>query len=226
MPNISKADDKISLIHDFWIDSNNREMWIHGIDISGIGYEGEEPGVEYLMATKVIKNLHYFRNQSTSKEVIIHLHTCGGEFQEGMAIYDTIKLMPYPVTIISYTHARSMSSIILQSAIGSKDKRLLMPNSYFMFHYGTLYSSGTAKSVYSLIDFNKKQDEIMIDIYVNVVKESKKFKGQTDQKIRKTIIEMMEKKEDVYLTAQEAVEWGFADGILHSWSDLKSIKIK
>lgn len=214
-----KVDERIDLVHNHWIDPDSREIWIHGVDVSGSSYEGEEPGVEYLMATKVIKNLHYFRKQSSRASVTIHMQTCGGDWQEGMAIYDTIKLMPYPVTIISYTHARSMSSVILQAAAGPHDTRLLMPHSYFLFHYGYLGSSGNAKDVYSEIDFARKQDEVMINIYVESARKSKKFKGQDDKKIRKTIIDSMDKKGDVYLTAEEALEWGFADGIVDSWPE-------
>ena len=219
MTEFPKVDERIALAHDHWMDPDSREIWIHGVDVSGSGYEGEEPGVEYNMAVKVIKNLHYLRKQSTRASVTIHLHTCGGDYQEGLAIYDTIRMMPYPVTIISYTHARSMSSIILQAAAGPHDTRLLMPHSYFMFHYGYLGSEGNAKDVYSEIDFSRQQDQIMIDIYVEAAKTSKKFKGQTDNKIRKTITDIMDKKGDVYLTAEEAIEWGFADGILESWPE-------
>jgi ATP-dependent Clp protease protease subunit len=208
-----KSYEKIDYVHEHWIDPDSRELWIHGVDISGSSYEGIEPGVEYIMATKVIKNLHFFRKQSTKDPVLIHLHTCGGVWEEGMAIYDTIRSMPYPVTMISYTHARSMSSIILQAA----DKRVLMPSSYFMFHYGTLGTDGDAKSVYSQVDFTKQQDEVMIDIYVDCVRNSEKFKDQSETKIRKTLVDIMNKKGDVFLKAEEAIEWGFADEILQEW---------
>jgi ATP-dependent Clp protease protease subunit len=212
-----KVDEKISSTHDYWIDPESREMWIHGVDVSSGEGEWPEPGVEYNMATTVIKNLHYLRKQSETKEVVIHLHTCGGEVGEGFAIYDTIRLMPYPVTIISYTHARSMSSIILQAAAGESDKRLLLPSSHFMFHWGSIVTGGHAIAVYSEVDFYKKYDELMLDIYVDCVKKGVKFKGKTESQIRKYLKDMMNKKSDVFLTAEEAVEWGFADGILERW---------
>jgi len=212
----------VSQIHDYWLDINNRELWIHGVDVSGVGYDGDEPGVDYLMANMVIKNLHILRKHSKTKPVKIHLNTCGGAYEEGMAIYDAIKMMPYKVMMINYTHAQSMSSIIFQSA----DVRIMLPHSYFMFHYGTLgVGPAENKSVYSTIDFCKTFDECMLDIYVDKVRKAKKFKGWTKKKIRKFLNEEMEKKADVYLNAEETVAWGFADKVLYNWEDVFSIKI-
>jgi len=206
--------DRILTTHNHWIDAESREMWIHGMyipesDMLDVG----EPGVEYMMATTVIKNLHLLRKQSSRAAVTIHMHCCGGDWSEGMAIYDAISLMPYHVTIISYTHARSMSSIILQAA----DKRLMMPNSYFMFHLGDYGIEGDVRSVYSNMEFDKRTDETMLDIYVESAKEGEKFKNWEDDKIREHLNSCLEKKADVFLTAEEAVQWGFADGILEQW---------
>lgn len=219
MAEFPKVDERIELVHQHWIDPDSREIWIHGVDVSGIDYEGTEPGVEYLMATKVIKNLHYLRKQSSRASVTIHLHSGGGDWQEGMAIYDTIKLMPYPVTIISYTRAESMSSIILQAAASRYDTRLILPNSYFMFHYGETSTTGTPNALESELEFRKTQKKCMIDIYTNAVCKSKKFKDKTISQVRRFIIQHMEKRGDVYLTAEETVYWGFADGIIDSWPD-------
>ena len=150
-------------VHDYWVNRKTREIWIHGVETRDVS--GEEPGVEYMMATRVIKNLHLLKDMDRDKEVVVHLHTCGGVWEEGMAIYDTIKSMPYHVTIISYTHARSMSSIILQAA----DERVLMPSSYFMFHYGSLEVGGHPLQVQSEVDFSRLCDDKMIQIYVDAI---------------------------------------------------------
>ena len=220
MPEPPKVDERIGLVHDHWIDPDSRELWIHGVDVSGSGYEGDEPGVEYNMSVRVIKNLHYLRKQHARKSVTIHLHSGGGDWQEGMAIFDTIRLMPYPVTIISYTKAESMSSVILQAAAASRhDTRLMMPSSYFMFHYGDISTTGSCPAVESEIEFAKLQRRQLVDIYVESVSGSKKFKDKTEAQIRRSLENHMDKKGDVYLTAEQAVEWGFADGIVDSWPE-------
>lgn len=196
-----------------WINTAEREIWIHGIDMNTDSYRGTEPGVEYMMANKVIKNLHILRHQSASLPITIHLHTCGGLWEEGMAIYDTIRLMPYLVTIISYTHARSMSSIIFQAG----DRRIMLPNSYFMFHLGTMNFDGEARTFQSNSDFARLNNKKMIDIYVNKAKTGPKFQDWSDAKIRSLINREMEKKSDVFLEPEEAINWGFADEILTVW---------
>jgi len=206
----------LETIHGRWIDLQNREIWIHGIDMNNDSeYAGKEPGVEYMMATRVIKNLHFLRHKSPSKPVVVNLHTCGGMWEEGMAIYDTIMAMPYHVTVISYTHARSMSSIILQAA----DRRILMPNSYFMFHWGEYwFGSDAAQKAFSNVDFSRKvQNRTMLEIYVQKARNSRKFKGWSEARIRSYLKSQMDKKIDVFLTPEEAIEWGFADEVFSQW---------
>lgn len=202
-------DNFIDTVHNQWIDLPSRQIWIHGIDTMDSYIEGE-PGIEHIMTSKVIKNLHILKEHSDSLPVVVHLSTCGGWVEQGLAIYDTIKLMPYPVTMISYTHARSMSSYVLQAA----DERILLPHSYFMFHDGELYLGGTPKQVYSNVSYTKVQNDLLMDIYVDSLKKKGKFKDRSRDWIQKMLRKCMDKKEDVFLTAGEAVEWGFADKIL------------
>ena len=185
-------------VHDYWVDLEHREIWIKGFDMDDIQeLDDQETGVDYRMASRVIMNLNILRH--TSKEpIIVHLHTCGGSWQEGMAIYDAIRTMPYKTTMISYTHARSMSSIILQAA----DLRVLMPNSYMMLHNGDWSFSGTFKAGMSNAKFDVRTEDIMIRIYAARAKGAPKFKGIRN--IKKYIRDIMNEKEDVYLTAKQA----------------------
>ncbi len=54
---------------------------------------------------------------------------------------------------------------------------------------------------------------MMIRIYINRLREQGKFKTQSETKIREMIESSMDSKINVHLTADEAVTWGFADGI-------------
>jgi ATP-dependent protease ClpP protease subunit len=205
----SAMDDYTDAIHDKWIDIPNREMWIHGVETSP-DLSDDEPGIEHNMAAKVIKNLHFFRHLDPTAPVIIHMKSCGGIVEEGLAIYDAIKAMPYHVTIISYTHARSMTSYILQAA----DHRVMMPSSVFMFHYGDFWVGGTQKQTYTNVDWSKKHyDPVLMKIYTDRLRKQGKFEGQTRKQISTFLIDCMNKKEDYYLNAKDAVKWGFADEV-------------
>lgn len=134
-----------------------------------------------------------------------------------MAIYDAIKSCPYPVTILSYTHARSMSSLIFQAA----NKRVMMPHSTFMFHDGTLAVDGTVKQVTSEVEFGKVAEKQMMKIYVDSMKGHGKFQSRSRKFIEEWLREQMDKKEDVFLTAEQAVELGFADKVFdYNWANL------
>lgn len=181
-----------------------------------------EPGVEFLMANRFIKNINLCMRGNPDKPILIHLKSCGGDWTEGMAIYDVIKACPVPVTLLNYTHARSMTSLIFQAG----NKRVMMPHSYFLFHDGTLVEEGTTKQVYSSIDFHKKTSEIMLNIYINAMKNTptSKVKHWSDKKLRNWLITQMDKKEDVYLDAEQAIYYGFADEIFgqngYDWAGL------
>ena len=78
------------------------------------------------MSNTFIKNIRALEIKS-DKPIIIHMQSVGGEWSDGMAIYDAISMCRCHVTMIAYGQAESMSSIIFQAA----DTRLITPNTYF-----------------------------------------------------------------------------------------------
>lgn len=207
-----KAEDPIHTIHEHNFDIKSNHIYLFGEE-SYIAEDsnGVEPGVEFSMANRFIKNLNILMRKS-EEPILIHMKTCGGIWEEGMAIYDAIKACPSMITILNYTHARSMSSLIFQAA----DKRVMMPNSTFMFHDGTMAYSGTAKQFLTEAKQLERSNRIMIDIYINSLKKKGKFKKRSRQFIENWLREQMDKKEDVYLDAKQAIEYGFADEIFGS----------
>lgn len=204
----SNSYEKVSMVHDYCLDLENRIMWIHGTE-KGANTDGEEPGVEYQMATKAIKNLSLLKATSSTKEITIFLHTCGGEESEGLAIYDAIKSMPFHVTIISATHARSMSSIIFQAG----DERLMYPSSYFMIHRGDVFFDGSYEKFSSYYQFQEKYNEKMFLIYAEKMVQSKKFEEFSIDGAVAHLEALVNQKSDVYMLPEQAIEYNFADGI-------------
>lgn len=203
-----KSDDPVSQLHDYNIDIPSNHLFLFGEESYGDSLEGAEPGVEYIMANTFIRNLNILMRKS-DKPILIHMKTCGGDWKEGMAIYDSIKSCPNPVIILNYTHARSMSSLIFQAA----DKRVMMPHSTFMFHDGTMAVDGTVKQFYTEHEQTRIQEEQMLAIYIASMKAQGTFKDHKPEKIKKWLRDQMDRKEDVYLNAVQAVEYGFADEI-------------
>jgi ATP-dependent Clp protease protease subunit len=191
--------DTISDVHSYGLDLKNRELYLHGY----IGNTDEDPGVEYRMAAQFYKNIRLLDSISNDP-IIIHMFSVGGEWDAGMAIYDSIILSNSYVTIIAYGQASSMSSIILQAA----DKRVMTPNAHFMLHYGSVDCGGDHLSAHNYAKVDKKNTETMISIYSD---------GCLKRKL---------KDGDWYLDANEAIYYGFADCVLDTrkCKDIESLK--
>ena len=212
-----RSDDPLWELHEWNIDRSTREMWITGEEMGYDPEDVEEPGVEYLMAARLAKNLRVLSTES-EHSILVHMKTCGGLIEEGLAMFDALKFCPCHVTILSYTHSRSMSSYILQAA----DRRVLMPHSYFLIHHGTMSISDRVKPVKSAMAWNEVQEAQCMDIYLNQMKEQGKFKKWGRDRIRDMLLDRMDKETDVYLTPAEAISWGLADAIFDGdWKKLK-----
>ena len=148
------------------------------------------------------------------------MQSVGGEWSDGMAIYDAILMCRCHVTMIAYGQAESMSSIIFQAA----DKRLITPNTYFMSHYGSTGASGEYLSVQNWVKYEKRICDIMIDIYAQSCIGGKYFKNKygnsPDMDKVKTYLFRKLKSGDWYMSAEDAVHYGFADEIIDSWQKL------
>jgi len=212
--------EHIESIHGQNIDLKQREIYLHG----HYGPFEDDPGVEYRMATTFIKNLRHL-DSIKNEPILIHMHSLGGNWGDGMAIYDAIELARSHVTIVVYGQAESMSSIILQAA----DTRIMMPNSYFMSHYGSSSNYGNYLDTQSWSKFETTILDSMLDIYVTKCIKGKFFKERyeepTEAKV-KTFIKRKLKDGDWYLSSNEAVYYGFADGVLSTrkYRGLASLK--
>lgn len=214
-----KSDDPIWHLHEYDIDLKSNHIYLFGNESYVAGNEEalEEPGVDYTMANRFIRNLNLCMRVNPNEPILIHMKTCGGDWCEGMAIYDAIKSCPFPVTILNYTHARSMSSLIFQAA----NKRVMMPHSYFMIHEGTLAFGGNYRTVMSEAEHEKSGREQMIDIYEEAMKRDGIFRHRSRKWIRAWINQEIIKKDDVFISAKRSVELGFADQIFdYNWASL------
>ena len=200
--------DTVSDVQSYGIDVKNREIYLHGY----LSNSDEDPGVDYKMAATFYKNIRIL-DQISKEPILIHMHSIGGSWNDGMAIFDAIQLAKSYVTIISYGQAESMSSIILQAA----DKRVMMPNSYFMCHFGSSGYSGNYLDVQKGAAFEKRITELMLDIYTQSCLNGKYFKEQytepTFEKV-KNYLKRKFKDGDWYLDANESVYYGFSDLVL------------
>lgn len=212
----------VDYVHEYDIDVEKRDIFLFGREDHVTATDADsEPGVEYMMANRFIKNLRILQGMSDDP-ILIHMKTCGGFWEEGMAIYQAIRACPNFITILNYTHARSMSSLILQAA----DYRAMMPYSIFMYHDGTFEMRGTIKQFWTEAEQIKITRDQMMDIYLEVCEDAPVFRGKSRAQIKKHLRGQMDRKEEVYLNAEETVASGFADTIFgrsgdYDWASLR-----
>jgi len=200
----SEKSELIYDIHEFCINADTRELFLHSyID------DSEESGVDYRMASRFEKNLRIL-TALNDNPILIHMHTIGGNWYDGMAIYDTIKGNPLHITILAYANARSMSSIILQAA----DYRIMMPHTCFMIHEGSDGYDGTHRGFITHAEEAKLAAETMLNIYTEKCSNGEKLKGKTNRAIKTFLQSKMDKQQEWYLTARDSVKYGFADAVL------------
>ena len=117
-----------------------------------------------------------------------------------MAIYDTMNYIKPEVSTICLGMAASMGAFLLSS--GAKGKRFALPNSEIMIHQ----PSGGAQGQATEINIVAEQ----------ILKTRTKLNSILAYNTGKSIDEIAKDTErDNYMTAQEALEYGLIDRVIH-----------
>ena len=234
MTNQKLSTENLNLWFDYNLDSDNRVINMSSINLDA---NGDEAGVDAIMATNFIKCMHVL-NKESKEPITIYMNNPGGDWYHGMAIYDMIKTSPSPCTIIVLAQAMSMGSVILQAA----SNRVMMPNSKFMMHYGSATRSGHEKIFERWADEGKRTCWEMENIFIEAMlkKEDIMGEGYLEKVIEKIFTDLQKfdmgsnrvryrlgkhKAEDLrialkdmlnfdtILNAEQTVALGFADSI-------------
>ena len=215
----TQLDNILYDIHAHGINYHTREIYLH----SHTDAYDEEPGVEYRMATSFIKNLNFLESIDKSN-ILIHMHSIGGEWNDGMAIFNTIRAIKSPTVVLSYAQASSVSGIILQAA----DKRVMMPDCEFLIHHGSIALDNNSLAAKSAIEFNERICKRMLKIFAEraIVGAFFRDRGFSLRKVMNYLDNKIRNRSDWYLSAEEALYYGFCDGILgeKGYEDIDKIR--
>lgn len=203
------SDFALDNFYEHRIDREARVLYVGG-DPHDEGDSGAEPGVTHHMADRFDMGLFALTALSEKDPITIYLASCGGNWEEGMQMAGALSVCPCPTTVIATKHARSMTSIIPLFA----DRFLLRPPAQYMIHYGTMDWNGQAGHEFeTMVAENRWAKKVMVDIYQTRLKEQGIHVRKSPASIRAMIENKMRDKIDVWLTPDEAVEYGFADGL-------------
>jgi ATP-dependent Clp protease protease subunit len=152
-------------------------------------------------AKDLTEKLLYLEAVAPGKEITFYMNTPGGSITAGMAVYDTMRLITSPVTVVVTGMAASMGSILLSGT--KKGRRLLYPHSRVLIHQplisGRFIGPATDINIQALEmeKIRKELNQILADA-----------SGQSLEKISR------DTDRDFYLNAEEAIAYGLADKIV------------
>ena len=133
-----------------------------------------------------------------------YISTYGGSADEMFSVYDMMSLLKKECEIETIGLGKVMSAGTLLLAAGTKGKRKIGRHCRVMIH------AVAAGSVGELHDIENEVKSIkhIQELYINTL-------ARETQMTKRTIQKLLDRRVNVYLTAEEAVEYGIADMIIN-----------
>ena len=150
---------------------------------------------------ELVEKFLYLEAIGPGKPITFYIDTPGGSITSGMAVYDTIKLITSPVTVVVLGMAASMGSILLCAA--PKGKRYILPHARVLIHQPLI----TGRMVAPAVDINIQATE-MERLREELNRILAEASGQPLEKIVK------DTDRDFYMTAKEAIDYGLVDKVV------------
>ena len=159
--------------------------------------------VEDYGANLIVAQMLYLEAENPDKDIHLYINSPGGSVTAGLSIYDTMQFIKPDVSTLCIGQAASMGAILLCG--GAKGKRQSLPNSRVMIHQVLGGFQGQASDIEihtkEILSIKKKLNEILAS-----------HSGQKVDKIVK------DSDRDNFMSPDEAVKYGFIDGVVDSRS--------
>jgi ATP-dependent Clp protease protease subunit len=158
-------------------------------------------------AQRICSQLFILSAEDKHSDISLYINSPGGSVTAGLAIYDTMRLIPNDVATIATGFAASMGQILL--TLGTPGKRFALPNARIMMHQPSAGVGGTAAD----IAIQAESHEFLKRLTQRLIAERT---GQPVETIER------DSDRDRWFSAAEALEYGMVDEIVESLSDLKA----
>jgi ATP-dependent Clp protease protease subunit len=151
------------------------------------------------VANVIVAQLLYLSSEDPESPIQMYINSPGGQVYAGMAIYDTIQMIPNPVSTLAVGMTASFGTVLLTA--GTKGQRYALPNATIHMHQPLGGAQGQAS------DIEIQAREIL------------RLKGDLNQILARHTGRTVEEIErdtnrDFYLDAQAAVEYGLVDQVM------------
>lgn len=162
--------------------------------------------VDEVSAHRVCAQLLLLSAEDPRTDISLYINSPGGSVTAGLAIYDTMRLIPNDVSTLAMGFAASMGQFLL--TVGTAGKRYALPNARIMMHQPSAGIGGTTADIAiqaENLEFTKKSVERI----------TAEHTGQSEETISR------DGDRDRWFTAEQAKEYGMVDRVLDSLADVR-----
>lgn len=149
-------------------------------------------------ANRICSQMLLLSAEDPEADIYLYINSPGGSVTAGMAIYDTMQLIPNDVVTVVTGMAASMGQFLLTA--GAPGKRFATPNARILMHQPSGGIGGTASDI-------RTQAELILDMKKRLSQITADRTGQSLETILK------DNDRDNWFTAEEGLEYGFFDHI-------------
>jgi len=156
-------------------------------------------------ANRLVAQLLVLSADDAESDICLYINSPGGSVLAGLAVYDTMQLIPNDVATVAVGFAASMGQILL--CAGTAGKRYALPNAQVVMHEGSAGLGGSAADV-----------EIQA---ANLVATLDRMRGiiarHTGHPIEQVVRDV---GRDRWFDAEEARDYGFVDHVVSSLDEI------
>ena len=166
-----------------------------------LGQQVDDP-----IANRICAQLLLLSAEDQRADISLYINSPGGSISAGLAIFDTVRLIPNDVSTLAMGLAASMGQFLLTA--GTPGKRYALPHSRILMHQGSAGIRGTAVDVQIQAENLEYTKGLMHRL-------NAEHSGQDLATIER------DSDRDRWFTAQQAVDYGLVDAILESTTDIR-----
>jgi len=147
----------------------------------------------------IVAQLLFLSREDPEKEIQIYINSPGGQIYAGLAIYDTMQMLPNRISTVAVGVTASFGTVLLTA--GSKGHRYALPHATIHMHQPLGGAQGQASDI-------EIQAREILRLKSRLLEIMSKHTGKTLQDIEH------DQERDFYLDAKQAVEYGIVDQVL------------
>ena len=151
------------------------------------------------VANLIVAQLLYLAREDPTKPIRMYINSPGGMVYSGMAIYDTMRQVECPISTVAVGFTASFGTVLLTA--GTKGMRYALPHATIHMHQPLGGAQGQASDIAI-----QAQEIIRLRSTINQI--LSRHTGRTIEQIEE------DTDRDIYMTAEQAKEYGLVDEVL------------